>query len=277
MKRIQSIIYLVFILGSMALLVFAASSYENPFSFEHPLVPILMVLIALVIAIKEYVSFTSQKVVKKLQGVEEDEWGWAKGIIKVFTKSKSIEEQDEIILDHNYDGIQELDNVLPPWWVGLFYATIIFAVVYLVRYEIMGAPDQAQEFNNEMAVAKKELEAYKKANPNAFDLEKAKFLSDADALERGKAIFKLNCASCHQPDGGGNIGPNLTDKYWINGGGFKNVIKVVYNGGREGKGMIAWKATLKPEDIQKVASYVWSLQGTKPAKPKAPQGDLWKE
>ncbi len=250
MKRIQSIIYLVFIIGSMALLVFSASSYENPFSLD-----------------------TSQKVIKKLQGVEEDEWAWAKSIIKVFTKSNDIETEEEIILDHNYDGIRELDNVLPPWWVGLFYATIIFAVIYMVRYRVMNVGDQADEYVTEMAIAKKEMEAYKNANPNTFDISKAELLSDADALAKGKEVFMSKCAACHQADGGGQIGPNLTDKYWINGGGFKNVIKTIYNG----KGaMPSWKS-LGGEKVQKVASYVLSLQGTKPAKPKKPEGDLWEE
>ena len=102
-------------------------------------------------------------------------------------------------------------------------------------------------------------------------------LTEASDLKRGKAVFNLNCASCHAQDGGGGIGPNLTDKNWILGGGFKNVFNTVYNGGRSGKGMIAWKATLKPEDIQKVSSYVLSMQGTTPAKPKKAEGEIWEE
>jgi cytochrome c oxidase cbb3-type subunit 3 len=172
------------------------------------------------------------------------------------------------LLDHDYDGIRELDNVLPPWWVNLFYACIIFAIVYLVRFHIVGDYDQKQEFETEMEVAKVELEKYKEATPDVFDMEKVTQLTDAASLAKGKEIFTNTCAACHRADGGGQIGPNLTDEYWILGGGIKNVFHTLMEGGREGKGMVAWKTSMKPADLQKVASYVLSLQGSKPKDPK---------
>jgi cytochrome c oxidase cbb3-type subunit 3 len=197
--------------------------------------------------------------------------------LKSWTKSKALEEESEIVLDHNYDGIRELDNTLPPWWVYMFYATIVFAAIYLVKYEMLDGDDQETEYRKEVAAAEKKLEKYKEVTPDAFDESKLEVLTDPSALKRGQAIYKLNCASCHAPDGGGGIGPNLTDKNWILGGGIQNVYKTVANGGRPGKGMIAWKSTLKPIDIQKVGSYILSLEGTSPAKPKKAEGDIWED
>ncbi|PHN99458.1 cytochrome C oxidase subunit III [Rhodobacteraceae bacterium 4F10] len=199
-------------------------------------------------------------------------------MINKWTEAKAIEEEDEIILDHNYDGIKELDNNLPPWWLYMFYATIIFAAVYLVRYHVLGADNQEMEYAQAVAEAKRELAAFKSNSKEAvIDAETVTVLTDAGDLSRGKAVYNLNCAACHIADGGGGIGPNLTDEYWILGGGIKNIFNTISNGGRDGKGMVAWNKTLKPKDIQKVASYILSLQGTTPAKPKEPQGELYKE
>ncbi|WP_075340983.1 cbb3-type cytochrome c oxidase N-terminal domain-containing protein [Tenacibaculum agarivorans] len=286
MKRIfQSIIYLLFVFVSFWILIKAITSYENPFSlYENPLVWILLIFLILVIIAKEYFSYTVYKMTEELQlekkGIVpsevEDEWElWIKNVFKKFTRSKTIEEEEEIILDHNYDGIKELDNVLPPWWVYLFYATIVFGVIYLIRFHIAGGDTQEMEFEKAMTKARYEIEQYKAATPNTFDIENVALLTEDDAIARGKAVFNLNCASCHAPDGGGGIGPNLTDEYWILGGGFDNVFNTVYNGGRAGKGMVPWKGVLKPQDIQKVASFIISLEGTTPAKPKKSQGEIW--
>lgn len=284
-KYFQSIGYVAFLGISIWALITAVTSYENPFSlYENPLVWILVAMLALVVLTKELLNVTAYKKAQELQmekdGInpeEVDNWAWAKSLIQKWTKSKKLEESEEIVLDHNYDGIRELDNVLPPWWVYLFYATIIFGVIYLVRFEIMGGDTQVMEFNKEMAQAKMELAKFKESSPNVFDVSKVELLTDEADLARGKAVFNLNCAACHAPDGGGGIGPNLTDKHWILGGGFKNAFNTIYNGGRDGKGMVAWNKTLKPQDIQKVASYIIALQGTTPAKPKKAEGDIWVE
>lgn len=212
---------------------------------------------------EEAIAFTDTALYKKIKG-------W-------FVKSKPIEEESSILLHHDYDGIQELDNVLPPWWVNLFYVTIFFGVVYLVRYHIFDGEDQAAEFKTEMAEAKLAVEEYKKTAKDLIDANSVTLLTDAGDIATGKKIFETNCVACHRPDGGGAIGPNLTDKYWILGGGIKNVFHTITEGGRDGKGMVAWKGTLKPSEIQLVASYVLSLQGSNPKDPKAPDGDLWEE
>jgi cytochrome c oxidase cbb3-type subunit 3 len=200
---------------------------------------------------------------------------WYEKLMKSLTKSEPIENEGQLLLDHDYDGIKELDNNLPPWWVYLFYACVVFAVVYLVRFEIMGADDQEMELKKEMAQAKIEVAEYMKTAPDLMDEKTVTLLTDAAALAEGKTIFETNCAACHRADAGGQIGPNLTDDQWILGGGIKNLFHTINNGGRDGKGMIAWKGTLKPKEMQKVASYIISLKGSNPVDPKAPEGEVW--
>jgi cytochrome c oxidase cbb3-type subunit 3 len=159
----------------------------------------------------------------------------------------------------------------------MFYATILFAVVYLVRFEVLDGDNQIVEYDKAVAEAKAELNKYRATATDLITAENVTLLTDAKDLGRGKAIFNLNCASCHLSDGGGSIGPNLTDEYWILGGGIKNVFSTISNGGRDGKGMIAWDKTLKTSDIAKVSSYVISLQGTTPAQGKSPQGEKWED
>ncbi|WP_299006785.1 cbb3-type cytochrome c oxidase N-terminal domain-containing protein [uncultured Tenacibaculum sp.] len=285
-KYFQSIVYIIFVAVTFFAIATAIKSYQNPFSlYEHPLVWIAIVGLITVVVLKEALNIIAQQRAEQLQmekdGVkpeEVDNWAWAKKLISKWTEAKAIEQEDEIILDHNYDGIKELDNNLPPWWLYMFYATIIFAAVYLVRYHVLGADNQEMEYAQAVAEAKRELAAFKSTSTEAvIDAETATVLTDAGDLSRGKAVYNLNCAACHVADGGGGIGPNLTDEYWILGGGMKNIFNTIANGGRDGKGMVAWNKTLKPADIQKVASYIISLQGTTPAKPKEPQGELYKE
>jgi cytochrome c oxidase cbb3-type subunit 3 len=170
-----------------------------------------------------------------------------------------------------------LDNVLPPWWVNLFYITIIFSFIYLVRFHVLNDYTQAEEFETEMEIARAEIEKYKLTAPDLMDKDKVTLLTDVGALAEGKAIYEAKCVACHKSDGGGSIGPNLTDEYWILGGGIKNVFNTIMEGGREGKGMISWKSEIKPSDIQKLSSYVLSLQGSNPKEAKAAEGDLWIE
>lgn len=202
---------------------------------------------------------------------------WYKKLMEKLTKAKSADNEDQLLLEHDYDGIKELDNNLPPWWVYLFYASIVFAVVYMVQYEVLGADNQEMELRKEVAQAKIDIATYMKTAPDMMDEKTVTLLTDPADLAAGKEIFTTNCAACHRADGGGQIGPNLTDEQWILGGGIKNVFHTLVNGGRDGKGMISWKGTLKPKEMQKVASYILSLKGSNPPDAKAPEGEVWVE
>ena len=190
-------------------------------------------------------------------------------LLKKLTKATPIEQESSVKLDHNFDGIQELNNPLPPWWTAGFVITVVVSVFYIFYYTIQGKDSQYDEFNREMAKAKAQVDAYKKEH-NIVDANTVTLLTDKQALAEGKDIFLKNCAACHLADGGGQVGPNLTDNAWIYGCDIKDVFKVVNDG--TSKGMPPWKA-LGAANIQKVASYVLSLQGTKPAKPKAAEGE----
>ncbi len=200
----------------------------------------------------------------------------AEKIMQSMTKSKKIEEEHEIELDHNYDGIRELDNRLPPWWVYSFYLTIIFAVIYLVRFEVFNDYTQEEEYRADVAQAEAAIEKWKETAKDFVNADNVTMLEDEARIQNGEQVYVQNCVACHKVDGGGGIGPNLTDEHWILGGGIKNVFRTISEGGRSGKGMVAWKNNLTPAEMHEVASYVMTLQGTTPSEPKEPQGDIWK-
>jgi cytochrome c oxidase cbb3-type subunit 3 len=189
------------------------------------------------------------------------------------TDAVPIENESEILMDHSYDGIHELDNNLPPWWKYGFYITVVLMVGYMWYYLISVDHHVGHnEFVAEMAQAAEEA-AMRKANVDENSVE---LLTAAADLTAGKKIFTQNCVVCHGANGEGGVGPNLTDEYWIHGGGIKNVFRTVKVGVPE-KGMTPWGNTLSPTDMQKVSSYVLSLQGTTPPNGKEPQGEVWSE
>ncbi len=199
---------------------------------------------------------------------------WLQSILEKLQDARPIEEEADIDLDHDYDGIRELDNNLPPWWVYGFYITIIFAVVYIIRTFTGVAPDQFDEYQSQLVEAEKIKAEYLKTAANLVDESNVVALTDESRLLSGKAIFDKNCAVCHQTDGGGGVGPNLTDIYWLHGGSIKDVFTTVKYG-VPAKGMIPWKDQLNPSQMQEVSSYILTLQGTTPANPKDPQGDAY--
>lgn len=199
---------------------------------------------------------------------------WWKRQYKAWTNVVPVEKEDTVMLDHNYDGIKELDNSLPPWWVAMFYITIILSVVFLAYYHVLGGPSQSDEYNAEMKVAEQAKAAFAATQANTIDEDNLEASTDAKDLSIGQTIYTTNCVACHGANGEGGVGPNLTDEFWIHGGGITNVFKTVKNGVPE-KGMIAWSAQLKPADILKVSSYILSIQGSNPPNGKAPQGDKY--
>lgn len=193
---------------------------------------------------------------------------------KVLWDAVPMEQERDILLDHDYDGIKELDNKLPPWWVWGFYLTIVWGLGYLMYFHIMSGPRQVDEFKTDLAAKSALKEAFLASSAALVDERNVTYLDDASALGAGKKIYLDNCAACHAADGGGLVGPNFTDAYWIHGGGIGDIFGVIKYGVLE-KGMISWQEALTPLQMQQVASYVMSLQGSTPAAPKAPQGSLW--
>ena len=177
----------------------------------------------------------------------------------------SNDPKEPLLLDHDYDGIQELDNKLPRWWVWLFYITIIFSAVYLVYYHVTRTGQlQAAEYASEMKAG----EQIKNSAMGNFESSIATLQPSKDAalLETGRQSYVKYCAPCHRVDGGGLVGPNLTDTYFIHGGTYADSVKIIWDG-VPAKGMITWKTVLKPDEIQAVASYIYTRRGAKLASP----------
>ncbi len=180
-----------------------------------------------------------------------------------------IEDEAKILMDHEYDGIQELDNNLPPWWVWMFWATIIFSFFYMFHYHVFKTGDlQVAEYNKEIEQSKKDIDAYLSKMAMNVDETNATLLEDEAALASGKALYTANCVMCHNPNGEGNIGPNLTDEYWIHGNDVKDIFGIVKHG--NANGMPEHASKLNPIQIQELSSYVLSMPF---AKGKEPEGD----
>ncbi|MGB5361992.1 MAG: cbb3-type cytochrome c oxidase N-terminal domain-containing protein [Aureibaculum sp.] len=208
--------------------------------------------------------------------MSKSELSFWKRLAKKLTKANELGHEEEVMTDHDYDGIRELDNVLPPWWLAGFYITIAIGVFYYIMVLAFGKYKQADEYNAAVAEGKAAIEQYRKDNPELFDDANLVALTDAASIKKGGELFATKtCTACHLADGGGSIGPNLTDEYWILGGGFKNIMNTLAKGGRPGKGMIAWESTLSQLERQQLASYILSIQGSTPATPKAPEGEIW--
>jgi cytochrome c oxidase cbb3-type subunit 3 len=220
-----------------------------------------------------YAELLPEKIKVTAQKSKLADW-WNKLDQKLFTKAVAVEKEEDILLDHDYDGIKELDNSLPPWWKYGFYITVGIAFIYLLNYHVFGIGlNPTQEYNTEMEQARIGKEAYEARNKDRID-ENNVPMADADGIKSGKALFEANCVACHLKDGGGSVGPNLTDDYWLHKGSLNdiyNTIKVGY----PDKGMQPWSSMFSPKEISFLTSYIKSLRGTKPAVPKAQQGEFY--
>ncbi|MBD0258637.1 MAG: c-type cytochrome [Cytophagales bacterium] len=186
---------------------------------------------------------------------------------------KPIAQEQSILLDHNYDGIQELDHRMPPWLAYFFYGTVAFAIIYMASFWVLETvPTSEQEYVAEVAQAEAQLAEYKKTVAAGLDENTAKLVTDPKALETGKTLFAQNCQACHGGAGEGGVGPNLTDEYWLHGGEVNEIFKTIKFGITE-KGMVAWNGKLSKDQILEVSSYILSLQGSNPAGAKEPQGE----
>jgi cytochrome c oxidase cbb3-type subunit III len=201
---------------------------------------------------------------------------WANLDKRFFTKAAPIEQEADILLDHDYDGIRELDNALPPWWKYGFYITIFVAIFYILKFEVWHTGmNPTEEYNTEMSEAKIETDAYLASMKENVD-ENTVVMLDAVGIATGKTLYTKTCVACHSPNGAGGVGPNLTDNYSIHGATIKDIFKTIKYGWPD-KGMQAWQSNFSPVEMQQIASYVKSLVNTNVADGKAPQGELNKE
>ncbi|MES2730847.1 MAG: cbb3-type cytochrome c oxidase N-terminal domain-containing protein [Bacteroidota bacterium] len=207
-------------------------------------------------------------------GAEPQESWWIRLKKKHITGDLApVEHEQAMLLDHNYDGIHELDNHMPPWLKYLFLGSIAFAAIYLVSFAFLGlVKTSEQEYVAEMTEAQKQIDAYQLVAAEKINENNAMLVNDAASLTAAQTIYEQNCRACHGAAGEGGVGPNLTDEYWLHGGEVKEVFKTIKYGVTE-KGMIAWQEKLRPDQIQQMASFILSLQGSKPANAKAPQGE----
>ncbi len=202
---------------------------------------------------------------------------WWSGLDKkLFTRAVPVEKEADVMLDHNYDGIRELDNALPPWWKYGFYITIIVAFIYLLNFHVLGiGKNPEQEYAAEMEKAKIEKEIYESKNKDKVD-ENNVPMADANGIKAGQEMFEANCVACHLKGGAGNVGPNLTDDYWLHNGSLNDIFKSIKNGYPD-KGMQSWITKFNEKEISLLASYIKSIRGTNPPGAKAPQGELYEE
>lgn len=236
----------------------------------------LFAILFLAFSIKRlYAELLPQKEKSVKQKSALSNW-WSALDKKIFTQAVPVEKEADVMMDHDYDGIRELDNALPPWWKYGFYFTIVVGVIYLLNFHVFGLgknPDEEYKIEMEKAMIAKEI--YESQNKDKID-EKNVPMADAAGIKIGESLFDANCIACHLKGGGGSVGPNLTDDYWINKGSMNDIYNIIKNG-KPDKGMQAWSNKFNPKEMSQLASYIKSLRGTNPPNAKLPQGDIYEE
>lgn len=292
MKRLIYIIILLFAgHSSWAAEATNTSSNSGNYYTETIVILFLVVLLLLIVAlvllktvrimaaeIKSPSPLPASKSTKMLEYHEwEAEVKTAKGSQpSIWTKLmglRPISEEKDMMLEHDFDGITELDNPTPAWFNVLFYGSILFGAAYLLNYHVFKwSPLQDEEYVIEMKAAEEQKASFLAKAGNLIDENSVKVNSDPAIIAAGKAVYMQNCVACHVADGGGSVGPNLTDEYWIHGGTINSIFKTIKYGVPE-KGMIAWEKTLTAKQTSDLSNFILSLKGTKPANPKEPQGE----
>lgn len=210
----------------------------------------------------------SEKQKAELDGTASEQTWWQ----KVMGLRPMAEEKD-LLIEHEYDGIRELDNPVPVWFNAMFYVSIVFAVIYLLVYHVFGwGLNQDQEYEREMAQAEAAKQEWLAQSTNNIDETNVQVDNSPAVIESGFAIYTQNCAVCHGAAGEGGIGPNMADEYWIHGGEIEDVFRIVKYGVLD-KGMIPWEQSLTPMQIAEVSNYILTFRGTNPPNAKEPQGD----
>ena len=269
MDKIKKFLFTLVFVSILSSPLFAQSAGEGGSieSIIKAIIAVFAVLTALILwlvfAVAEKKELEDENAVSPLQGF----WN-------LINKRTPLEDENKILLEHDFDGIRELDNKIPPWFNAILWGTVVFAIVYMVNYHIIGSGNvQEEEYAAEVRAAKLQQDLLAESGA-MVTAETVTLLTDPADLAVGKEIFLKNCAACHGQNGEGLVGPNFTDEYWIHGGGIKNVFHTISEG-VPAKGMISWKSQLSPAQIQKVGSYVLSLQGTNPPNQKGPEGEKW--
>lgn len=237
----------------------------------------LVALITVLFALKAVLRASQPDKATELISVKpgEESVGFWRRFWNRLNDSVPVAHESTILTDHSYDGIRELDNRLPPWWLYGFYFTILFGIVYLLHFHVFKSGDLSQvEYDKEMANAKAEVEAYLASLDNLVDETNVTLAEETTDINAGKEMFIAKCAACHGQLGEGGVGPNFTDKYWLHGGDIQSIFKTIKYG-VPSKGMISWQSQLTPKEIQQVASFIYTLEGTDPPNPKDPQGELF--
>ena len=241
---------------------------------------LLVSVIITELAVIFFMQFSIRRIMAELLPEKENKklasfklW-WAGFDKKFMTKAIPVEREADVMLDHDYDGIRELDNALPPWWKFGFIATIFIAVFYMFYFHVSGAgKNPTEEYAEEVEKAAIAKEIYEASNADKVDEKNIK-MPGAAGLSDAKEIFTSVCAACHGKQGEGGAGPNLTDDYWLHKGSLTDIYFSIKHGYPD-KGIQSWEKNYSPKEINSLAGYIKTLGGTKPANPKAPQGDLY--
>ena len=258
---------LIFLFFFLSATVFGKTGAEADGSLESVIKIMIAVTAFLVAIIMWLILVYSEK-------SPEAEEASIKKLLKIINQRPETSEEHKLLLDHDYDGIKELNNKIPPWFMAIFYLTLIWGAYYMINYHVIGSGNvQEEEYMAEVQAAALEREILNKSGALVNE-ETVTLLDDVASLSSGKEIFIKNCAACHGTGGEGLVGPNLTDDYWVHGNTIKDVFSVVKYGITQ-KGMISWQTLLNPTQMQEVSSYVLSLRGTDPPNQKAPEGKLY--
>ncbi|MEN9522213.1 MAG: hypothetical protein RL065_590 [Bacteroidota bacterium] len=244
-------------------------AFFSSYSIYFYSIIIIIELVAILVLYRTLMTLIGVKLSSETEKLEPT-------IFEKMNATVPIEKENDLDLAHNYDGIRELDNNIPPWWLYGFYASMIFGVFYLWRYHVAhSAPLQIEELNQQIAEANAQQESRLKTSTDNID-ENTVVMLDAKGITAGADLYSKNCVACHGDKGQGIVGPNLTDDYWLHGGSVKDIFKSIKYGWAD-KGMQSWKGNFSPTQMAQITSYIKSLKGTNPAGAKDKQGDLFVE
>ncbi|RRN78132.1 cytochrome C [Pseudoxanthomonas sp. SGD-10] len=285
MKRLRLFIIMILLLsGSSASFAadggFTATELMNLIGVIAIVLTLILILVVCLVLLKTFKVVAA--LLLKDEKVEEPVAATAEVAVESPVEKRTIwqkllslrpmSEEKDLEIDHEFDGIKELDNPTPGWFSYLFYATIIFAVMYMLNFHVFKIGKlQEEEYIAEMEAAEAAKEAFLAQSANRVDENTVELSTAADVLSSGQAIYDKNCLACHGDKGQGTVGPNLTDDYWIHGGTVKDIFKTIKYGVPD-KGMISWEKQLTPKEIADVSNYIKSLRGTNPPGAKEPQG-----